>query len=219
MPLIASTNSTPPIKGGTYHAICYSVIDFGTQTVQYLTESKQVHQVRITWEIPQERIEIEKDGQKLNLPRVIGMTYTLSTHEKSNLGILLTSWRGKPFTLEERNSFDVFTVLGANCLLTVINKISKATSNPYHCVASASKLMPGMEKKTPENPILKYSFNDDGLEIPEGVYSWMQDIIKASVEYQAIEGASQNNEPASAQDNYVNDAPPEAPDDSDSIPF
>ena len=124
MGLIATSKSYPPIEAGTHRAVCIAVIDLGTQYSEYY--AKYSHKVVIAWELPEIRIDIEKDGETKNLPRVISKTYVVSTHEKANFTKDLTSWRGRPFTKEERDNFYIFKVLSANCLLQVIhNKKNK----------------------------------------------------------------------------------------------
>jgi len=52
----------------------------------------------------------------------ISKFYTLSLHEKSNLGKDLTSWRGRPFTETEKQGFDVRNLIGVPCQLNVMHK-------------------------------------------------------------------------------------------------
>jgi len=55
-------------------------------------------------------------------PFAIFKNYTLSWSEKANLRLDLQSWRGKPFTNEEMRRFDLETVLGAWCMVNVIER-------------------------------------------------------------------------------------------------
>ena len=41
-------------------------------------------------------------------------------HEKSNLGIDLVSWRGRPFTELEKKGFDIRNLLTATCYINVM---------------------------------------------------------------------------------------------------
>ena len=203
------TKSGPPIPAGTYAAVCYSVVDLGTHYNEYFGKSS--HQVCITWEIPEIRIDVERDGEKVNLPRVTSKTYTLSLHEKSNLAKDLISWRGKPFTAEEADGFDVHTVAGIGCILTLVH-VQKNNST-YANIASVAKPMAGMEKLTPENPVVHYSVMDDGMNIPESVPDWMKKIITSCEEFKAMENASENPDLQQAQEEW-NPEP-----DKDDIPF
>ena len=51
----------------------------------------------------------------------ISKFYTLSLHEKSNLGQDLVSWRGRPFTETERQGFDITKLIGVTCQLNVMH--------------------------------------------------------------------------------------------------
>jgi len=200
----------PPIEGGTYQAVCYSVIDFGTQHNDYY--DKDMRQVCITWEIPELRIQIERNGEKLNLPRAISKTYTLSLGEKSHLYRDLVAWRGREFTQNELIGFDILTVIRANCILQIIN--TTKGDKTYANIAAVAKIMFNMRKLEPENPIAIFSMAD-GLEIPQDIPDWQKDIIRKSREYQAVQNAKSNPALKKAQEDYASE--PEL--DNDDIPF
>ena len=71
-----------------------TVIDLGTQRNDYGGNITYKRQVLIIWEVPD---QISND-----VPMTISKFYTLSLHEKSNLGMDLVSWRGRPFTEQEK---------------------------------------------------------------------------------------------------------------------
>ena len=68
-----------------------------------------------------------KDGR----PFAIFKNYTLSWSEKANLRLDLQSWRGKPFTQEEMQRFDLKNVLGAWCMLNIIERPGKNDNKMY----------------------------------------------------------------------------------------
>ena len=74
--------------------------------------------MRILWEIIGETIEI--NGEQM--PRLVSKEFTLSLNEKSKLRQALQSWRGKAFTAEELQGFDLRKVLGIGCQLQIIHK-------------------------------------------------------------------------------------------------
>jgi hypothetical protein len=204
MPLYAKSkgeSSIPPIESGTHQAVCYGVIDIGTQKVEWLGQEKNLRKVVILWEIPGERIQIEKDGQKLDLPRGISKTYTLSLSEKSTLFAHLTNWRGVPFTEQELNGFDVFDVCGANCLLQIVNDKNKDGKKIAY-VSGVMKLLKSMSKLQPENTKIVYSVTDNGLKIPESLPSWIKDKIETSQEVIAMRKAASNKDLDSVQSQY-----------------
>jgi hypothetical protein len=196
MTLIAKSKgrSYPAIEGGSYHAICYSVVDLGVHYNQRW--DKKAHKVMITWELPELRIDIERENNVVNLPRAISKEYTLSIHEKSNLGRDLTCWRGVAFTPDERDGFDIQSIIKANCILQIIN--TEKDGEVYANVQAVTKLLKGMEKKEPENPLCLYSMAQDGFTFPEHMPDWLKDKIKQSEEYQAWDKNKDNEDLARA---------------------
>ena len=90
--LIATTQQNSAYKEvspGMHSARCVRVIDLGTQKQEFNGEISYKRQVLIIWEVPEEMHN--------EMPLTISKFYTLSLHEKSNLGADLTSWRGRAF--------------------------------------------------------------------------------------------------------------------------
>lgn len=197
-----------PVSEGLHHAVCYALYDLGTQWNE--TFGKSTHRVLIAWEIPDERIQVEKDGKTKDLPRAISKEYTLSLHEKAQLRKELESWRGKAFSDHELEGFDLTKLLGANCMVQVIHK--KKSDKTYANVSNVVQLMKGTSKKSPENPTRYFSFEEHQDNIPEGTPDWIIDKIKASEEWQYTQGEYGKGEP----DVPYDDAP--SPSDDD-IPF
>ena len=185
MGLIASDKSGKgfdPVAEGVHNAVCFWIFDLG----HHLDEKfgKRNHSVLIGWEIPGERIEIEKDGVKQNLPRAISKKYTISLNEKANLRKDLQTWKGRVFTEKELEGFDIKNLLGKSCMIQVIH--NKKGDKTYANIAAIMPLMKGVAPLTPENPLKFYSIQDDRDQIPEGTPEWVRDIIKTSDEWQAF---------------------------------
>ena len=102
----------PQIPVGMHNARCIKVIGLGTQKQEFSGETSYKKQVLIIWEVPDEFHDEE--------PMTISKFYTLSLHEKSNLGADLSSWRGRAFTEQEKQGFDLINILGIPCILNVI---------------------------------------------------------------------------------------------------
>ena len=146
MSIIASEGSnlefhTLPI--GNYQSCCFDIWDIGYQKGEYKGEKVAARKVVIGWEV-NEVIESNDDfnGQRF---RIYGW-YTLSLDKKATLRKDLTSWRGKEFTEAELKSFDVESVIGANCFLNVIHK-----ENGKPKVSSIGSLPKNMPEIVPEN--------------------------------------------------------------------
>jgi hypothetical protein len=101
---------------GTYLARCVRVIDLGTQTKTFQNESKDVHQIMIGWELPTERVP---HGEFQGEPFVVYGWYTLSIHPKAKLRHDLVGWRGREFTDEELEGFELKNILGVPATLTL----------------------------------------------------------------------------------------------------
>jgi len=130
----------------------------------------------------------------------------------------LTKWRGKAFTKEELAGFDVFNVLGANCLLSIVHKDKKDGTKTAK-VGGAIKLIAGIPALKPENAMLKYSILDNQFNFPENMPEWMVKEIKESNEYKAVEHAKQNPAFNASQDDLPEEVDNPTPTDTDDIPF
>lgn len=199
-----TTKKYPPTPEGIHKAVCYAVYDLGTHYDDKW--NKYNRKIRIMWELPEERIDMDKDGESISMPRGISREYTLSLHKKSNLRADLESWRGKSFTKEELDGFDLKKLIGVNCMIQVFHN----DTGEYANVKTVVPLMKGMESTEPENPVRFFSFEDQ-TEVPEGTVEWVAKIIKESDEYR------------DAHETQVHSSEAEPPEDGsmldDKIPF
>lgn len=176
----SSGQSYEMIPQGLHTAICYSVIDLGTHKFEYQGKVTEIRRVLITWEIPDERIMVEKEGGDINMPRAISKEYTLSLHENSNLRKDLETWRSKQFTPEELEGFDLTKLLGKPCQIQVLHE-KKDSGKMVQKVTSIVQAPKGY-KAEPENTLVYYSFDDDMI-IPENLPEWIVKKIKEAKEY------------------------------------
>lgn len=75
-------------------------------------------------------------------PKTITQTVTKSWHEKSKMPKIINSILGKSMSDEEKNEFDILSLLGTYVNLTVIERISK-TGKVRNEIASFSPLFKG----------------------------------------------------------------------------
>ena len=189
--IVRSTPSFELIPSGVHLAVCTGVFDLGTQhNAKFNTDGRKV---LLTWEIPECRGKFERDGTMQELPLQISRTYTLTLNEKGNLHRDLTAWRGKPFTEQERSSFDLFNVLGAPCQLQIVHNES-AEGRTYANVSAVMALLGGTTPPRPENPLLRFSFDEDNPQIDVGTPEWVSALITASPEWPVLTNTS--GEPA-----------------------
>ena len=175
-----------PVPAGMHHGSCYGVVDIGTQPGFGKFPARR--KVIILFELPDVRIELpdkQDTKKKLNLPRAISCTDTLTLASKGNLRPKLESWRGRAFTEQELEGFDLKNVIGANCLINIVHvhKDQKTYAN----IASINPLAPGMKKRTGELPTLFFSLDDmpktGDVKFPANMPEWIQGKIMNSDEY------------------------------------
>lgn len=142
---------------GNHLARCYQMIEIGTEEIEYNGDKKSVHRVRIVWELPNEKKVF--NPEKGEQPFSIGKDYTLSMHEKATLRHDLQSWRGKAFTDDEANSFDITKLLGKPCMLNVIHETSKSGNN-YAKIAGVTAVPKGMTVPDQVNESFMLSYED-----------------------------------------------------------
>ena len=142
---------------GNHVARCYSMIEIGTVEENFKGEPKTLHKVRISWELPSETkvFNTEKGEQ----PYSISKEYTLSMHEKSNLRRDLQAWRGKAFTEDEANAFDITKLLGQPCMVNVVHEASK-NGNTYANVSGITPLPKGFVCPPAVNPVFVLSYDE-----------------------------------------------------------
>jgi hypothetical protein len=169
-----------PVPEGTFQALCNMVVDLGLQNTTYQGKDTIKHQCWIRWELPTERLEItDKNGAETDVAMSIGKMYTVSLHEKSNLRKDLEGWRGRAFTAEELQGFDLFKLAGAACQVSVVHV--KRNDKTYANVVAVAGWPKGLAKpKATETGIILYSL-DQPEHYPD-LPQWLRDKINARVE-------------------------------------
>ena len=208
----AKGSDIEPIPEGIHIATCYALYDMGTTYDERW--KKSVHKLLICWEIPSIRIEVERDGKQVDLPRAISKRYTLSLNSKANLRKDLEAWRGQAFTAAELEGFDLRTILGASCQLQVLHT-KKDDGGTWANVQTIMGLPAGLPAPDQENPKTCFAF-EEGAELPEGCPEWVQKIIMGSDEWIAAHGAPA---PADAPNDPGPPSGTEDPPEEDNLPF
>lgn len=153
MPIMARKPKSDftPAPPGPAQAVCVDVVDLGMVEKTYKDNTKKVPMVRFTWELSKKMPE--------GRPYIAGARFTNSMHEKASLRKFLESWRGKPFTKEQIDGFDLEKLLGANALLNIVHK--EVGENTYANIASISPLLDGMTKLQPTGNFKRAKDRDD----------------------------------------------------------
>lgn len=137
----------PPAPEGTWSAVCVDEIDLG------MVENKRFgatrHMVRLVWQIDE---EVDDDTAakykavvKAGSRYIATQDYTASLDEKAKLRKHLQSWRGRVFTSVELFSFDLETIVGAPCLLSIVHNTGSKGNMVFANIEGVMKLPKGTE--------------------------------------------------------------------------
>lgn len=186
---------------GSHVARCIKLTDLGTQVGEYEGKANSRNQVLVTWELPNELMD---DGQ----PFTVSKFYTNSLGDKATLRHHLVSWRGREFTPEELVRFDIQTILGAPCLISVTH-----TEKGKAKVDAVMRLPKGMECPSQVNPSEAFWLDEFSVEKFGKLSKGIAAIVMKSPEYQEAIGFKQKT-----HNPLVNGTGPAA-DFDDDIPF
>ena len=218
MSLISSAksgSSIAPIEAGTYPAVCYGMVDLGMQySEQYQKNSPKV---AILWEIPSEKIEV--NGEKVS--RTLSQTYTNSLGDKATLRRDLAAWRGRDFTDEELAAFDLRSIVGAPCMVSVIHKTYNGKT--YANVGGVMKLPRGVSAPLATLDPIVFDLDSDDLSMLNDMPKWLSDKIKESETYkERLAGAGNmagDEETDADVDGYMDSLMQEIEDSDEDLPF
>lgn len=158
MPFIVSKGSSfVPCPAGPHSAVCVDVVDLGMVPNKFKNGQKQ-HRCRLVWQVA----ENNEEGK----PFLVQKTYTASLHEKAILRKDLESWRGRPFSDQEAEGFDVEVLLLKPCLLNVQH--NEKGGSVYADVTSIMRLPKGMAAVQMRGYVRVKDRSDDPQAHPDG---------------------------------------------------
>jgi hypothetical protein len=170
-----------PPPSGTHLAVCFRVIDLGTQKSEWQGQTKMQRKVLLSWEMPEEQAP---DGK----PFTISQRYTFSSSEKAILRQHLEGWRGKVFTDADfgPGGFDIKNVLGKACLLTIVHEDKKGKT--YANIKGVSAVPKGMQVSAGAAAPIYFSLDRERFDrrTLDGLSENLQAIIASSPEYKAL---------------------------------
>lgn len=172
----------PP--AGSFLARLYRIIDIGTQTTEWMGKKKMQRKIIAMFELHGE----DNEGQPLTTaegkPLIVSKRYTLSLDEKATLRKDLEAWRGKAFTQEELDGFNLEVLLGKFCMVSITH--SSYEGKEYANIAGISQV-PSALKKMGEpkgvNELMIFSLDPFDQSKFEKLSEGMQGVIKKSAEY------------------------------------
>jgi hypothetical protein len=209
-----STGDFTPVPPGLHLARCYRIVDLGTQQIEYMGETKHQRKIMLGWELHGKDDEGNELVTSRGDPLAIFKNYTLSWNEKANLRTDLQGWRNKPFTEEEMRRFDISSIIGAWCMVNVIQRPGK-NGKMYSNVGSISPVPPIVKQSglpPAVNPNQLFRLAEPDHELFETFGKGLKEKIQASPEWQALQGKKPAQNAAKA--------PPSGFDDmDDDLPF
>jgi hypothetical protein len=164
-----------PVSEGLHQAICSAVVDLGMQPGSQLYPNPK-RQVYLRFDCIDEQVEFERDGVKVTGPARCGATYTLSLADKSKLRPLLESWRGKKFTQQELEGFDISKLLGVPCQVQILH--NEKGDKLYANVQTIVPFPKNMEKPKPPEDAILYSPSEPDKATWERMPQWLQKKIQ-----------------------------------------
>lgn len=188
---------------GTYPARCYRILDLGMQEQSWEGKKSLKHQLIMGFELCGTHVD---DDPKED-PYVTSGFWTASLHERARLRQDLERWRGKAFTPDELDGFDLDAVLGKPCMLSLVTN-----ENGRQKIDGIMALPKGVEVPELVNAPVSFTWEKpDALvfdNLPEGI----QRIMLRSPEGKAWMAEREGNA------GPVDDDPPPHTD-ADEIPF
>ena len=182
-----SSNSQSDFKlppAGSFMARLYRIIDIGTQTTEWMGKRKMQRKIIAMFELHGE----DNEGKPLQTlegkPLIVSKRYTLSLDEKATLRKDLEAWRGKAFTQEELDGFNLEVLLGKCCMVSITH--SSYEGKEYANISSISQI-PSALKKLGEpkgvNELMIFTLNPFDQSKFEKLSEGLQGVIKKSSEY------------------------------------
>jgi hypothetical protein len=199
---------------GVYPAICYRIIDLGTQMITWQGQTKPRHQVMLSWELLGE--ERMSDGR----PFSISQTYTASLGDRAILRQHLEGIRGRKFTPEELAGFHLSKVLGSPCLLQVVHAEAKDGSGKiYANIGSLMRMPKGVPAPKGENDAVYFDLDDPDMDVYDKLPEFLRNKIALAAEWS--EATSGKPVAPKAGDGGIGSMPDDMPpaDNDDDIPY
>lgn len=210
-----SDRNVDPVPEGLHPAACVGIYDVGTQYSEKFDTSRR--KCVLVFELPDlPPLEMERDGQRVKLPRCLSRRFTMSLNETATLRAFLESWRGRRFTEAELAGFDLGKCLGVGAQVQVMH----APGSEGRTFANLTNALPapkGAQIKAQTPPVLFSVGSLTEPKLPPGLPEWLAKLCMESKEWDRLVARAAKPAPAAA-------TPPPAQteaafDNSDDVPF
>jgi hypothetical protein len=201
-----------PAPFGSHPGRCIQIIDMGTAKSNFKSadgREKMTHTIRFTFELMCD--EVMGDGR----PFTISKSVNLTMGEKAGLQVFLTAWRGRAFTADDMENFDMSRLLGMACMVSISHKQSEALGKTYAQLTSVTMPPKGFAVPKAVNPLVLFNMSDENCnpKTIEQLGAKTQEMIKATPEWRNLMngGAGVDQTPeveAEEDDGWETQAPP-----------
>lgn len=148
-----------PAPEGQFQGVCVDVVDEGIskRLNQFTNQEEERDELRIVFQLK----VVDQSGTEQRTENggrfTVSQLFKKSLHEKSKLRAFLEMWRGRKFTADELQGFDVEKLLGANAIVQTVHSTSKTTGKTYCNIQSLMPVNPAwnLVKLEPENFVRK----------------------------------------------------------------
>ena len=209
----APSSDFKAVPAGLHLARCYRIIDLGTQRSEYEGVEKHQRKIMLGWELHGKDDEGNELVTDRGDPLAIFKNYTLSWNDKANLRIDLQNWRNKPFTSAEMQRFDIQSILGAWCMLTVIQRPGKTGKNYANVKAVAP--VPSVIKSAGLPPAVNvnqvFRLAEPDYELYDTFGKGLKAMIESSPEWQALQDKKSAPKPVKAPSSGFDDMEDDLP--------
>lgn len=165
------------LENGVYTAISSMFIDLGMQVNEKFNKTQR--KFMLVWDIIGEEIEI--NGKMFT--RTISREYSYVLGDKSNLKRDLQAWRGKPFTQEELDGFDLTNIMNKPCQLQIIKE--EKNGNVYNNISSIMSLAKGVTIEPLTDVKIFDIEKQESFALWEFIPSWIQEKIKKALNFES----------------------------------
>jgi hypothetical protein len=136
---------------GVHNAVCVDIVDLGM--VEGF-QGKERHKMRLVF-------EVEELHPTTGEPLIVSQQYGVSLHENANLRKDLEKWRGKPFSPEELQRFDLERLIGVSCQVVVSQNYNDTNQQTY---ANVDNILKAKVTLAPSGYYVRRKDRDDWLE-------------------------------------------------------
>ena len=167
---------------GTHIARCYKMIHVGTRSYEYNGDPKTKNSIWFYFELPTEMRTFDKENGEQ--PLSINIEYNLTFYEAAKLFQHVNTWRGKTLTPQEIDDFEIDSLIGEPCMLSVIHNVSSKNGKTYANITGVSAMPKGIEAPEQINESFIWDYDTNfSIEAFNEFHPFFQDMIKQTPEW------------------------------------